>query len=237
MPGDQPKQREEATPGGPRNAWSGPLRLGSPAGRDVAKRRGPHGEVAPSPRAQVVAQGVAPVLRLVERIGLVIPLLAVLGRFVPRPPDFGPYRPGKHDVVVATYEKSGTNWMLQIVHQVATLGQGRFDHVHDVAPWPDVPGPIPVAVPLTTPTWRDAPTGLRPVKTHLTRASTPLTDDARYVVVVRDPKDVVVSSYHFVRGIALGPLMPSISTWVELFLSGQGFTPSGGPWPEHVAGW
>lgn len=207
-------------------------------GRPAPGRRGPHGEVAPSPRAQAVARGVAPALRVVERLGLWVPLLSVLGRFVPRPGDFGGYSPGEHDVVVATYEKSGTNWVLQIVHQVATLGHGRFDHVHDVAPWPDAPGgQTSVAVPLEAPTWRDAPTGLRPVKTHLPRGSTPLTDAARYVVVIRDPKDVVVSSYHFVRGIALGPLMPSVDTWVELFLSDQGFAPSGGPWPEHVAGW
>jgi len=33
----------------------------------------------------------------------------------------------------------------------------------------------------------------------------PLTDAARYVVVIRDPEDVVVSDYHFVSGIAQGP--------------------------------
>lgn len=207
-------------------------------GRPASNRRGPHGEVVPSPRAQAVARGVSPVLRVVERLGLWVRLLSVLGRFGPRPADFGEYLPGEHDVVVATYEKSGTNWMLQIVHQVATVGLGRFDHIHDVAPWPDAPGgQTSVAVPLEEPTWREAPAGLRPVKTHLPREATPLTDAARYVVVIRDPKDVVVSSYHFVRGIALGPLMPSVSAWVELFLSEQGFAPSGGPWPEHVAGW
>ena len=31
--------------------------------------------------------------------------------------------------------------------------------------------------------------------------------------------------------------MRSVDTWVELFLSEQEFAPSGGPWPEHVAGW
>lgn len=31
--------------------------------------------------------------------------------------------------------------------------------------------------------------------------------------------------------------MRSVDTWVELFLSEQGFARSGGPWPEHVAGW
>ena len=184
--------------------------------RPTSNRRGPHGEVAPSPRAQATARGVAPVLRVVERLGLWVRLLPVLGRFVPGPIDSDEYLPGEHDVVVATDEKSGTNWMLQIVHQVATLRHGRLDHVHDVAPWPDAAGgQTSVAVSL----------------------GAPLTDAARYVVVIRDPEDVVVSSYHFVRGIVLGPLMPSVDTWVELFLSEQGFAPSGGPRPGHVGGW
>ena len=184
--------------------------------RPTSNRRGPHGEVAPSPRAQATARGVAPVLRVVERLGLWVRLLSVLGRFVPPPSDSDEYLPGEHDVVVTTDEMSGTDWMLQTVHQVATLRHGRFDHVHDVAPWPDAAGgQTSVAVSL----------------------GAPLTDAARYVVVIRDPEDVVVSSYHFVRGIVLGPLMPSVDTWVELFLSEQGVAPSGGPWPEHVGGW
>jgi Sulfotransferase domain len=237
VPGDQ------AGDGGPsaharRRQDVGPADRSTTGLRHTSGRRGPHGEVAPSPRAQALARGVAPALRVVEHLGLWPRLFSTLGRLAPRPGDFGGYLPGEHDVVVATYEKSGTNWMLQIVHQVATLGHGRFGHVHDVAPWPDAPGGRPsVAVPLEAPTWREAPTGLRPVKTHLPRASTPLTEAGRYVLVIRDPKDVVVSSYHFVRGIALGPLMPSVSTWVELFLSEQGFAPSGGPWADHVAGW
>ena len=75
--------------------------------------------------------------------------------------------------------------MLQIVHQVATLRHGRLDHVHDVAPWPDAAGgQTSVAVSLEAPTWCGASTGLRPVKTQLSRGSTPLTDAARYVVVI-----------------------------------------------------
>lgn len=162
--------------------------------------------MAPSPRAQATARGVAPVLRVVERLGLWVRPLSVLGRFVPRPSHSDDYLPGEHDAVVAPDEESGTNGMLHIVHRVAILRHGRFDHVHDVAPWPDAPGDqTSVAVPLEAPTWREASSGLRPVKTQLSRGSTPLTDAARYMVVIRDPEDAVISSYHFVRGIAQGP--------------------------------
>ena len=47
------------------------------------------------------------------------------------------YVPGPQDVFVMTYAKSGTNWMMQIVHQLIHHGKGEFDHIHDVVPWPD----------------------------------------------------------------------------------------------------
>lgn len=186
-----------------------------------------------------MAGAVAPAFRLLERRGHWPGLFrAVMARTLPPPGGFGDYLPDEHDVVVATYEKSGTNWLLQIVHQIATLGHGSFPHVHDVAPWPDGPPDRVAAVRLETPTWRDTATGQRPVKTHLPRSRAPLTDAARYVVVVRDPKDVVVSSWHFTREVLLGPLMPSCATWAEVFLGEDGFGQvRGGPWPAHVDGW
>lgn len=85
--------------------------------RPTSNRRGPHGEVAPSPRAQATARGVAPVLRVVERLELWVRPLSVLGRFVPRPSDSDEYLPGEHDIVVVTDEESRTDWMLHIVHR------------------------------------------------------------------------------------------------------------------------
>ncbi len=36
-----------------------------------------------------------------------------------------------------TYAKSGTNWMMQIAHQLIYHGKGEYNHLHDVVPWPD----------------------------------------------------------------------------------------------------
>lgn len=195
--------------------------------------------VRSSPRARAAATRIAPALRVVERSGYWPRLFRAIGRRQhPVVLGFGEYQPDEHDVVVATYEKSGTNWMLQLVHQLATSGTGEFEHVHDVAPWPDGPSNLIPAVPLSLPTWQGTDAGLRPVKTHLARSGVPLTDAGRYVVVVRDPKDVLVSQYHFIRAILLGPLMPSPATWLDLFLGEDGFGEGrGGPWPEHVDGW
>ena len=36
-----------------------------------------------------------------------------------------------------TYAKSGTNWMMQIAHQLIYHGNGEYDHLHEIVPWPD----------------------------------------------------------------------------------------------------
>ena len=72
---------------------------------------------------------------------------------------FGSYIPNKHDVVVATYAKSGTNWMMQIAHQLAFHGKGEFDHIHCVVPWPDSPPQLgKYAIPVEdTSVWKASP--------------------------------------------------------------------------------
>jgi len=48
------------------------------------------------------------------------------------------YEPTRHDVFVSTFAKSGTNWMMQIAHQVSFRGEGDYEHIHDVVCWPDM---------------------------------------------------------------------------------------------------
>jgi hypothetical protein len=178
-----------------------------------------------------------PLLWLLERAGLAGRFLRWVGERIQRDvvfaQDFGEYRPSSHDVIVCTYPKSGTNWMLQIAHQVATRGEGEFDHIHDVVPWPDFVDQD-VLVPLTcTAAQEQAPTGMRVIKTHLPWERVPYSEAARYVCVLRDPKDTFVSMYHFTRATLFGPLMPSAPTLLEL-----SFAPGAPlPWPEHTDGY
>ena len=146
------------------------------------------------------------------------------------------FEPGAHDVLVCSYFKSGTNWTMQIAVQIAHRGRAEFEHIHDLVPWPEMPARIGYAVPLDVEEpLRSAPTGLRIIKTHLALEDVPYSPAARYICVVRDPKDVFVSSYHFVRAMALGPLMPSVDAWLDAYLSPD--TPLGS-WARHLAsGW
>lgn len=177
-----------------------------------------------------------PVLRLLEWLGWVPALIGWVGRVTHRPGFWSKrwrgYAPDEHDVIVCCYFKSGTNWTLQIAQQIAWRGSAEFDHIHDRVAWPDAVKPG-YAIGLGDPGPRsESPTGLRVIKTHAPWNEIPYSPKARYVLVVRDPKDAFVSSYHFIRDVALGPLMPSVESWHRAYL-GPTFPP--GNWAEHAA--
>ena len=152
---------------------------------------------------------------------------------------FQGYEPTASDVFVSTFAKSGTNWMMQIAHQVAFRGAGDYAHIHDVISWPDMGGRRSrrMAVSLNDERVQNAsPTKLRVIKTHLAARYVPYDEHSRYLIVVRDPKEVLVSSYHFTDGVA-GPLMPKPDVWLELFLTRRFPLSFGSTWAEHTAGY
>jgi hypothetical protein len=175
--------------------------------------------------------------------GVLVPFTRVVGRRWPRMlartmtrtigSKFGDYVPGAGDVLVCSYFKSGTNWTLQIAVQIAHRGRAIYRHIHDVVPWPDMPQRSRYAVaPSDDSARRQCPTGLRVIKTHLALGPVPFTEAARYICVVRDPKDVFVSSYHFIRSMAGPALMPTVAGWLDAFLSPDTAL---GSWAQHVA--
>ena len=153
---------------------------------------------------------------------------------------FRGYTPGPQDVFVMTYAKSGTNWMMQIAHQLIYHGKGEYDHLHEVVPWPDtviMPGFMKkYAIPLAEAThWKQSPEQKRVIKTHFNWDLLPHSNDARYIAVIRDPKDVFVSNYLFVRDGVYGRGMPSVDTWFDLYMSAS--FPLGGSWAVNTAGY
>jgi hypothetical protein len=158
-----------------------------------------------------------PLAKVLEKTGLGRHLNGRRRRNVRR--DFGDYQATAHDVFACVYFKSGTNWLMQIIVQVIHQGAAEFEHVHDLVPWPDCPDRR-YTVPLSDEAaWKKSPTGLRVIKTHLEFAKVPYSREARYVCVVRDPKDVCVSAYYFLRAEGMGPMTPSVPNFVEYFLS------------------
>jgi hypothetical protein len=153
---------------------------------------------------------------------------------------FRGYVPGEQDVFVMTFAKSGTNWAMQIAHQLIYHGKGEFDHLHDIVPWPDtlvMPGPLKkYAIRLNDAThWQTSPERKRVIKTHFNWELLPYSERAHYIAVIRDPKDIFVSNYLFIRDSVYGAAMPSVDTWFKLFLSRDFIL--GGSWAENTAGY
>ncbi|NXT91648.1 ST2B1 Sulfotransferase, partial [Anhinga rufa] len=135
------------------------------------------------------------------------------------------------DVVIATYPKSGTTWMQEILTLLFSHG--------DVLPA------------KTIPNWERAPwleqiyfrdalqdtAAHRLITTHLPAhvlAPALQQSKAKVIYVARNPKDVAVSFYHFHRLAKFLPNPGSFDTFLMQFLEG---TVHYGSWFKHVKGW
>ena len=134
---------------------------------------------------------------------------------------FEGYVPTHKDVFAAAFGKSGTNWMMQIATQIAHRGEAEFEHIHDLVPWPDSPMPLPIQLTDPRPS-EGSPTGLRVIKTHNDAAFVPYHEDATYLTILRDPKEVLVSAYYFIGGGLDVISHVDMDTWVEIGLQKRG---------------
>ena len=83
--------------------------------------------------------------------------------------------------------------------------------------------------------WESAPERKRVIKTHFDWDLIPYSPEARYIAVIRDPKDVFVSSYFFLRDGVYGAAMPKLETWYRLFLTKHFMM--GSSWAHNASGY
>ena len=99
------------------------------------------------------------------------------------------YKPSPTDVFIVTPPKCGTTWMQQIVHGLRTRGSMDFDEISRVVPWINMAHDIGIDI------YAPQVANPRAFKTHSKLDEVP--QGGKYIVIVRDPCDALVSDYHF----------------------------------------
>ena len=151
------------------------------------------------------------------------------------------------DIIIATYSKTGSTWVQQIVAQLLFQGAEHIS-VAQISPWLDCRFPTNAEklVVYNTQTHR------RFIKSHLPVDSLVFSPQAKYIYVARDGRDVLWSLYNHHRkfkpdvirdidatparvGPPLGVADPSVLQYFHDWLAKDGYP----WWPfwEHVLSW
>ncbi|XP_075400358.1 sulfotransferase 1 family member D1-like [Tenrec ecaudatus] len=140
------------------------------------------------------------------------------------------------DILIATYPKSGTTWIseiLDLIYNNGDLEKCKRDAIYNRVPFMEliVPGQINGVKQLEN---IESP---RLVKTHLPVQLLPSSfwkNNCKIIYVARNAKDVAVSYYYFYQ---MAKLHPEPGTWEEFldkFMAGKVCF---GSWYEHVKNW
>ncbi|KAM4629925.1 sulfotransferase family 5A, member 1 [Polymixia lowei] len=136
------------------------------------------------------------------------------------------------DILIATYPKSGTTWMQEIVTLIRSRGDPHLSQT--VQNWARAPW---LEQYYSAALLEACPQGPRVLTTHLPHhllAPALQGSKAKVVYVSRNPKDVVVSYYHFHKMARFLPEPTSFQDFLNGFLDGTLYY---GSWFNHVKGW
>jgi hypothetical protein len=138
------------------------------------------------------------------------------------------------DIYVVTYPKSGTSWTKQIVKLIKSNGVDEVPTssssvaADEFMPWMEEAG-MEKCLNIQPP---------RAFKSHsnykMMPGPEPANSPAKYIYVVRNPKDTAVSLYHHTKGFKVYGFDGSWDFFFEHFLDGK---VSHGLWFDHVLSW
>ncbi|XP_073110410.1 cytosolic sulfotransferase 12 isoform X4 [Elaeis guineensis] len=154
-------------------------------------------------------------------------LMAIQAHFKPRPTD----------VILVTQPKAGTTWLKALAFAIVNRSNYSFSqhpllsrNPHECVPFIDLPyvgGHAADYKSLAQP---------RLLATHIPYSLLPASvadSDCRLVYLCRDPKDVLVSLWHFMK--AMKPEIMELSPAFEMFCDGA--TPYGPVWEHNLEYW
>ncbi|XP_068098306.1 sulfotransferase 2B1-like [Hyperolius riggenbachi] len=135
------------------------------------------------------------------------------------------------DVYIVTYPKSGTNWMIEILSLLKTNGDPNWCNNVPIwlrSPWYETVEGQSQIKDVTPP---------RVLTSHLHYhifAKSFFTSKAKIIYIMRNPKDILVSLFHFSKMLHLYRDPGSFNEFFEDFLQGNVLYSS---WFDHVKGW
>lgn len=136
------------------------------------------------------------------------------------------FKPRDTDIIISTFPKCGTNWMKYIVHTIITRGKKPLESSHqltyEAVPFVDISGLSAVEA-LPDP---------RPIHYHLPYDLIPKNPKTKYIYIFRNPKDTVVSFYHFTMQTDV--LNVTFDEYFETFMKGL---VAYGDYFDHVLSW
>ncbi|KAG7492243.1 hypothetical protein MATL_G00011770 [Megalops atlanticus] len=147
------------------------------------------------------------------------------------------WRARSDDILIGTYPKSGTTWVIEMVDgimkggntslclQIPSMARAPFLELNPPKPFPSG---LEMLQSLPSP---------RLVKTHLPFHLVPpsfLEQNCKMVYVARNAKDTMVSYYHFHR---MNKRLPEPGKWEQFFENFLTGKVAWGSWFDHVTGW
>ena len=121
------------------------------------------------------------------------------------------YQPRPDDIFISPYAKCGTTWMQQIVHGLRSAGSMEFDEITQAVPW------LELAYDMGWDVNADQVAHPRAFKSHLRWNEIP--KGGRYIVVMRDPTDAMLSLYRFLDGWRFASGAISLTEFAEYYLT------------------
>ncbi|TRY88457.1 hypothetical protein DNTS_018882 [Danionella cerebrum] len=134
------------------------------------------------------------------------------------------------DVILVAYPKCGFNWMVAVLRKIMNAASGR-----DEKP-PERPPLVEFLPPMAQEQLSEMPSR-RLLGTHLHPDFIPssfFTKKPKILVVFRNPKDTLVSYYHFMNK---NPVLPNAESWDKFFSDFMSGEVAWGSYFDHALAW